>query len=296
MIASINEREAWLAGRRNGIGASDAPAVLGISPFKSRGDLWAEKTGLVEPPDLSDNEAVEWGLRLEGPIAEAFEKRTGRIVTRLPSYASRRHPVLDWMSCTPDALQTCPQKVGDVGILQIKTTSAFNASDWSEAPPLYYQVQLQHELAVTGRNWGSLACLVGGQKLVWFDQDRNERFVTETLIPALEEFWNCVKTKTRPAEANFSADVVKAMHPNDNGESVFLPPEAAKWAQTAEEAAEVRKDAERREEAAKTLLKAAIGDASYGILPDGTTYSYKTQTRKEHLVAASTFRVLRKCK
>ena len=60
MIASINvEREAWLAGRRNGIGASDAPAALGISPFKSRGDLWAEKTGLVEPPDLSDNEAVE---------------------------------------------------------------------------------------------------------------------------------------------------------------------------------------------------------------------------------------------
>lgn len=295
MIASINvEREAWLAGRRNGIGASDAPAVLGISPFKSRGDLWAEKTGLVEPPDLSDNEAVEWGLRLEEPIAIAYADRTGRGVTLCAPFSSQSHSTLEWLMCTPDAIQSARDRECN-GLLQIKTTSAFNASDWSDGPPLYYQVQLQHELFVTGYPWGTLCCLIGGQKLVWFDQERNDQFI-QAMLPKLSEFWGCVQTKTRPVEANFSADVVKAMHPNDNGESVFLPAEAAKWAQAAEEAAELRKNAEAREKAAKTLLAAAIGDASYGILPDGTTYSYKTQTRKSHTVAESTFRVLRKCK
>ena len=294
MIASINvEREAWLAGRRNGIGASDAPAALGISPFKSRGDLWAEKTGLVEPPDLSDNEAVEWGLRLEEPIAIAYAEKTGRSVMMCPPFSSRTHPTIEWLTCTPDAFQSVDGR--PLGLLQIKTTSAFNAADWSDGTPLYYQVQLQHELFVTGHEWGTLVCLIGGQKLVRFDQERNDQFI-QAMLPKLSEFWGCVQTKTRPAEANFSADVVKAMHPNDNGESVFLPPEAAKWAQAAEEAGELRKNAEDREKAAKTLLAAAIGDASYGILPDGTTYSYKTQTRKAHAVAESTFRVLRKCK
>jgi hypothetical protein len=56
------------------------------------------------------------------------------------------------------------------------------------------------------------------------------------------------------------------------------------------------KEAEARKLAAENLIKAAIGEASFGDLPDGARYSWKQQSRKECVVAASTFRVLRRGK
>lgn len=35
--------DAWLEWRHSGIGSSDAPSVLGVSPWKTRYDLWEEK-------------------------------------------------------------------------------------------------------------------------------------------------------------------------------------------------------------------------------------------------------------
>ncbi|MCJ7483244.1 MAG: YqaJ viral recombinase family protein, partial [Thermodesulfovibrionales bacterium] len=37
--------EEWLSWRRNGIGASDAPVVMGLSPWQKAGELLLLKTG-----------------------------------------------------------------------------------------------------------------------------------------------------------------------------------------------------------------------------------------------------------
>ena len=42
-------REEWLALRRGYIGGSDAAAVVGLSPYVTPYQVWAEKTGKVEP-------------------------------------------------------------------------------------------------------------------------------------------------------------------------------------------------------------------------------------------------------
>ena len=42
----------WLAWRTQGIGASEAPAILGENPWKSRRALLAEKTGGPAPDVL----------------------------------------------------------------------------------------------------------------------------------------------------------------------------------------------------------------------------------------------------
>ena len=59
----------------------------------------------VEPDDLSSNEAVEFGIRLEEPIAMAYQDRTGRKVAMWPQYQIARHPSIEWLRCTPDATQ-----------------------------------------------------------------------------------------------------------------------------------------------------------------------------------------------
>ena len=46
-------REEWLAQRLTGLGASECATVLGLNPFQSPFQLWAEKTGVAEPEDLS---------------------------------------------------------------------------------------------------------------------------------------------------------------------------------------------------------------------------------------------------
>src|SRR5262249_57023441 len=41
--------------RRDCIGSSDAPAVAGVDPFRSAGDIWAEKTGRIPASEGDEN-------------------------------------------------------------------------------------------------------------------------------------------------------------------------------------------------------------------------------------------------
>ena len=75
---STNAREHWLEERRKHIGASDAAAAIGASPWTSQLALYLEKTGEVEPDDLSDNEAVRWGSLLEPAIRD----RVGELLSQ----------------------------------------------------------------------------------------------------------------------------------------------------------------------------------------------------------------------
>jgi hypothetical protein len=55
--------EEWLSWRRGGIGASDAPVVMGLSPWQKEGELLLLKTGQrLERPA---NDAMQRGKRLE---------------------------------------------------------------------------------------------------------------------------------------------------------------------------------------------------------------------------------------
>lgn len=288
-------RESWLAERMTGLGASDAAAVLGQSPWKSPFQLWAEKTGNVEPDDLSKNEAVEFGIRLEPTIAKAFADRTGRAVEMWPQFQIVRDPERRWMTCTPDAWQVDMSR-GE-GLVQIKTTSAFNAGDWVDEPPLHYLIQCQHELAVTGHEWGTLVVLIGGQRLRYFDFERNDKFIA-ALIPRLEDFWQRVVDRMPPdVDGSLAtAKILAKLHPNDSGETVMLPLDAAGWTEQIAIAKQQIKDAEAVATNFENQLKAAMGDATYGLLPDGSRWSWKTQTRKSYVVQESTFRTLRKLK
>ncbi len=58
------QRETWLQWRGKGIGSSDMPIIMGVSPWKSIYKLWLEKTG-QEKDDFKGNWATARGNRLE---------------------------------------------------------------------------------------------------------------------------------------------------------------------------------------------------------------------------------------
>jgi putative phage-type endonuclease len=297
-VLTLPDREAWLEERKRGLGASDVSAALGINPWKSAFALWAEKCDLLPSEDLAaENEAVDWGLTLEAPIARKFGERTGRIVELPETPTLAVHESLPFLRCTLDAVQY-RHPGDDAGDLQIKTTSAFNAAEWAGgAVPLVYQVQVAFELFVTGMSWGSIACLVGGQRLVWADIQRDDAFI-EAALPHLEAFWGHVESRTPPPvdASPATAKILQKLHPEDSGETIELPAESDAWHAELVAAKEKIKAYEELKTLNENRLKAAIGAATFGQLPSGIRYSFKTQTRAAHEVKASTFRVLRTAK
>jgi putative phage-type endonuclease len=293
------DRREWLQKRRNGLGGSDAAAVLGLSPWKSPLALWSEKTGLVSEPNLDELEYIEWGQVLEEPIAKKYEKVTGRRLFDHGRFAIRTSDQHPFMHCTIDREIVVNEFIGEKtpGDLSIKNAGAYKAKDWEEEPPLPYQVQLMHELAVTGLQWGSFAVLIGGQKFAWCDVPRNDKFIAH-LIEKEEEFWDRVMRGDKPpADASDSTkEVLMRLYPKDTGESKALPAEFAEFHTNRKLLKDQIKAAEEQIQGMDNQIKAAIGEATIGLLPDGSGFSWKAQHRDSYVVQACDYRVLREIK
>lgn len=287
-------RTAWLDGRLRGLGASDLPAVLGLSPYKGALTVWAEKTGHVAV-DSVPSEAAYWGLALEPAVAQRYALVTQRVVEHLGDFVvlrSRRHP---WLTTTLDRLAVGPDFVG---ALELKTASAYKLAEWEEEPPLEYQVQLQTQLIVTGLDVGSLACLVGGQKFVYADL-RAHPTLHARLIEQGERFWRLVRADTPPpADGSLSSkEIIEALYPRPTpGLVVDLPAAAAEWDATMRLTDEIITEATSRRDQAKNLLRQAIGEAEAGVLPDGTVWTNKltAYTRPAQAAKDISFRDLRR--
>ena len=293
---TFSTRDEWLGARREGIGASEAAAILGEHPWKSRYQLWAEKTGAIEADDLAGNEPAEFGIRLEKPIAEAYADRTERRLIMPPPFTLHQHEQYDWMLATPDAFQESDDS-DSPWLLQIKTCNAFKSKDWADEPPIEYQIQVQHEMAVCNCEWATLVVLIGGQRLRYFDVARNNKFIA-ALIEQEQRFWEMVQRGTPPEvdASKATTSAIAKLFPFDDGESVALPPEAIGWDDRMREVNEQIEKLEWEKALLMNQLKAAIGTHTVGMLPNGQIWTFKTQTRREHIVKESTFRVLRRKK
>lgn len=285
-------REAWFAARVQGIGASESAALFGVSPWHNRVSLWANKTGKVAAVDGPPAEYIEWGNLLEVPIATRYEQKTGRTLWQGGGqYAVVQHPRIPCMRATPDRwVIEAPAGWGPdgshpnaPGLLQIKNTNVFKASDWDAGPPDFIQIQVQHEMACTGRLWASVAVLIGGCEFQSFDIPRNPAFIAE-LEYQCQLFWDLVQSGEQPPLDNSerTLETIKKLHPCDNGMEVILPEQALDWWAQLEAAKEQCKVAVASKTEAEARLKDAIGDATYGVLPNGRRLSLKTSQNPGH--------------
>lgn len=145
-------REDWLNGRSRGIGASEAAAVVGKSKWQSAVELWRLKTGRRPEADLRENEAVQTGIRLEGPIRNFWADRH-------PEYRVEHHPFdmlyqreRPWLYATLDG-EIRKQGASGFGVLEIKTATPRRREDWDawdgRVPDGYY-CQVLHQMLATG--------------------------------------------------------------------------------------------------------------------------------------------------
>ncbi|MBE0508322.1 MAG: YqaJ viral recombinase family protein [Marinospirillum sp.] len=214
------QRKDWLEVRKQGIGASDAAAAVGISPYQSQLELWMIKTGRMSGlPDPSLDEVrspIYWGNVLEPIVAAHYTRKTGRKVRRVN--AVLQHPDQDkaWMLANLDyAVVACDE----VQLLECKTAGEFGARLWKDGVPEYYQCQVQHQLAVTGKQSADVAVLICGQEFRVYRIERDDALIQE-LIQLERQFWHWVETDTPPpADGSDSADrALRQLYPHDHGE------------------------------------------------------------------------------
>jgi putative phage-type endonuclease len=157
-------REEWLAVRKRGIGSSDAAAAVGLSPYKSQLELWLEKTGRdagLPRSDPHDEESpAYWGNLLEPIVAAHYTKRSGNRMHRVNAVLQHPDPKFSWMLANIDREAGGAE---DVHILECKTAGINGARIWKEGVPEYVQLQVMHQLAVTGKQAADVAVLLGGQ-------------------------------------------------------------------------------------------------------------------------------------
>lgn len=181
--------------RREYIGGSDAAAIMGLSKYKGAYQLWLEKTGREDPPDLSEKESVRFGVLLEDVVAQEWARRHGAKVRRVNDrVVHKQYPFI--------RAQIDRRIVGGT-ILECKTASLRFADEWTDTMPVHYWVQVQHQLMVTGLPDAWVACLLGGQELKEYHVERNDEFIDLMLQKELE-FWKCVQEDTPPDATSLS--------------------------------------------------------------------------------------------
>lgn len=296
MATAVKTRIDWLAERMNGIGGSEAAAIVipAGHPEKPKWgnemSVWAEKCGLSEQMEEPEDGPLFWGKFLEQPIKDRFCELSGRTLRGIGDFDLTWHPRLPFMFATLDDIQhelkpgqwdMNPNFPGGDGVLEVKNVGAWKASEWSDGPPLYYHIQIQHQMACADLKWGSFACLIGGQNFLWFDVVRDDSFIA-VLERRLEKFWKLVQERTPPPVTDGNDMTIRALSAiwkQDNGQTIALPGEAAVWDEEITRLDEAMKEMESVKDTYRAKMRAAIGEATCGQLPNGTRWSWKSNKK-----------------
>lgn len=332
MVAVELSREQWLALRANSIGASESAAACGEARHCSALRLWAEKLGRQEREFVSTF-ATRRGIALEAFALEEYEHATGNrlLPTSTPAERERVEQRLEargackvegwlhekgrwqpfvrsvkwpWMTATLDGLAERPD--GTLEVVEAKTVGMRAALDWgadeSGMAPTVYRFQVLHTIAVTDADSACLAAVIGMDALRMVVETAHAPTIPIASIVALEgSFARCVRGGVEPdwdsAAAGDARKVRAALHPNDSGRTIILPPtvmevhaEMQAWRAERLKLERAAKAIKEREEQAATRIEALLDGATYGTLPDGSgEYTRKTVSRAGYTVQPTTY-------
>lgn len=256
--ASSISREEWLAWRRTGIGGSDAAAVIGLNPFRSRIEVYADKMGMM--PEKEDTESMRLGRDLEDYVAQRFCEATGKKVRRnnfMWCHDEHRCMIAD----------VDREIIGENAGLECKTTQAWGGKVIMKGEiPLTYYVQCMHYMAVMGYDRVYLAVLIFGKGFFHFTIERDEDEIA-ALVAAEASFWrDHVEAGISPdPDGSQSAEqAVDAIWGNRAQEDELLMFDFSDDMRELCDLAAAEKEIKRRKDAIKQRLQAALGEHMVG--------------------------------
>jgi putative phage-type endonuclease len=286
IIEQPKPRAEWLEDRKKAIGASDAAAILGVSPFASEWDVFMEKTGRLEP--WSGNEQTRLGQFFEPGVLDYAESRLGALVRG----ERILHPSLPIASTLDGRVAENNRPV------EAKTTGLSGPlyGDWGDVGtdevPEYYLVQVHTQLLCTKADLGYLFALLPGRGVVQFEIERSDK-ICDHLENVIGEWWDKhIIGGVEPSRDKASLEIVKRMK-RTAAKSIDLGGELASLVEDRQAFKAQMKVFEDAVASIDSRLLANLGDAEQATFPDGSGFTYLKQKRGAYSVEECEFRVLR---
>lgn len=267
-LIPIESEQQRAAIRRAHVGSSEIAALFDASPYFTRFMLWHDKAGTADLP-APENARVDWGQLLEPAIAAGVSREMRWELRKFDRYAS--HDTLEGWGCSID-YHVIDHEAGP-GIVECKNVDWLRwREDWSESrAPLHVELQLQHQLGVSGFSWGAIAVLIGGNDLRIYERKPEARAIRE-IEEAVASFWASVRAGKGPDP--FGAPVenatLRALWPAIEPEKVVDLTGDEEAAELARQFAWAKQQMDAHapiHAAARVKLLARIGDAGRVLMP-----------------------------
>ncbi len=214
-----SETKDW---RPFGLGGSDIGPLLGLSPYKTPLQLWAEKVSL-NTSAAKDAIHLRFGHHVEPFIAQEYERQTGlRTVSHAPTIF---HPDHGFMYAHVDRLVLAEdenlaaegQRIYAQTLLECKTASVFNRDEWGEpgsdqVPPSYL-VQCVWYMAITQCKRADLAVLLGNQDFRIYQIHRDMELENLVLDHARQFWFDHVLSKVPPSPV--TEEDIRTLYPKE---------------------------------------------------------------------------------
>ena len=261
-IIKPENKDHWLTLRTQDITSTEASVLFSLSPYMTVFELWHLKKDKAQG-NFQESERMQWGNALESAIAEEVLKRNNWTGQPMKDYM--RDPSLKLGSSFDYFIET-PE---GPGILEIKNVDGIvfkrnwkDNGDGNYEAPHHIEIQVQHQMAVSGRSFAYIAALVGGNQLVLVKRERNEDII-QAIKDRVKSFWETIDKVLEPApDFDKDADFIKKMYdyaePNKVIDSTASIEDAARRYKIVSEDI---KNFEHRKKAIQSEILQLIGDA-----------------------------------
>ena len=193
----------WDRWRVQGITASESAIILGRSPYKTPWRLWAERTGLARPADLSRNPHVARGNRLEDAARQWFEQTHDTVL--MPVCAeSEQEPLL---RASFDGINDAGEPV-ELKVPSERIYREVEAHGRASGPYRLYEPQVQHQVYVAGADKGWLVFYLDEQNQRVFELARDAKLI-RAIVGQGKAFWQAIVDGDEPEK--------------DPGRDLFVP-------------------------------------------------------------------------
>lgn len=179
LVDVIPDTPEWLEERRSSVGASEVPAVLGLSKWSTPLDVYRSKHGV----DREFDPLLSFiGHESEHIIHKWVHEFSGLNVRLEPGFMARsvEHP---WLHASFDRMSS------DGIPFQFKTAHHYTGHEWNDGIPTDIRIQVQTEMLVAGESRAAVVVWIGGREFKLFWEYRDDRFIREQLIPTTQSFW-----------------------------------------------------------------------------------------------------------
>jgi len=264
--------------RRQTLGSSDAPAVVGVDPWRSAADVYYSKTTELED---RPSQAMQIGNRMEPVLLDWAEEKLGISLQRIVMQVAEQFP----LAANLDGL--CVDAVVEAKYVGPNAADYWGEPDTDQVPD-HVLVQVMHQMIVTRRELAWVPAAICRYQGLSFEMVRVEfdADIAGNILEIETAWWERhVMSRVCPTDEPAHLDTLKKIRRLPD--SILLDAAAGAiaamlWAQR-QEKSEAVKAAEDEHDDVTARILALLGEHDAAQLPDGRLICYREENAGKRL-------------